>query len=207
MVLVVEEAVFKMSRIVFFRKFPNLIHEKEKTILEHNKNQRFLCHQNMKYFEVIKNSEHALEFISRVLDMNKKASQTLWENTIYIVLAVVFFSTVLYFVLNNQFGSSFYENYYSKEISRAINLAKPGDNITLDVQKATEIAQKNKLQSFSEIFSFDNTNNEICVKLSLGRKKCYSYFNNVGITNLQLKLAEPINILSFTITEKQEQLN
>jgi len=40
----------------------SLILDEEKTILEHNKNQRFLCHQNILYFEVIKNPEHASHF-------------------------------------------------------------------------------------------------------------------------------------------------
>jgi hypothetical protein len=47
----------------------SMILDEEKTILEHNKNRRFLCHQNMKYFEVIKNPEHAPEFIPRVFDI------------------------------------------------------------------------------------------------------------------------------------------
>ena len=32
------------------------------SVLEHNKNQRFLCHQNILHFEVIKNPEHARHF-------------------------------------------------------------------------------------------------------------------------------------------------
>ena len=67
----------------------SLILDEEKTILEHNKNRRFLCHQNISYFEVIKtpriltfeflgalknqrildDPEHAPEFIPRVLDI------------------------------------------------------------------------------------------------------------------------------------------
>ena len=137
--------------------------------------------------------------------MNRKASETLWDNAIYFILAVIFFSGLMYYILNQKNGASIWEDYYAKEISRVINLAKPGDVITLDIHKATEIAQKNKLSSNSEIFTFDNKNNEICVKLSLGRKKCYSYFNNVDIINQRIEFGVPINILKFDIWEKQNE--
>ena len=137
--------------------------------------------------------------------MNKKGSNTIWDNAIYVILAIIFFSMVLYFLRNHMFQASFYENYYSKEISKVVNLAKPGDEITLDIQKATEIAQKQSLRSNSEIFQFDNVNNEICVKLSAGRKKCYVYFNDVDVMNVELRLADPENVLYLNITEKKKE--
>ena len=133
--------------------------------------------------------------------MDKKGSNTIWDNAIYVILAIIFFSMVLYFLRNHTFQASFYENYYSKEISKVVNLAKPGDEITLDVQKATEIAQKQSLRSNSEIFQFDNVNNEICVKLSSGRKKCYNYFNDVDVMNVELRLADPENVLYLNIID------
>src|SRR3989344_1220414 len=132
--------------------------------------------------------------------MNKKASDIVMQNVLYVLIVIIFVAGIFFFVQNQQNGASIWEKYYAKEISRVINFAQSGDNITLDIHKATEIAQKNKLSSFSEIFQFDNLNNEICVKLSLGRKTCYSYFNNVDITNVQLDLGVPINILRFEIT-------
>lgn len=139
--------------------------------------------------------------------MDKKGSNTIWDNAIYVILAIIFFSMVLYFLRNHMFQASFYENYYSKEISKVVNLAKPGDEITLDVQKATEIAQKQSLGSFSEIFQFDNVNNGVCVKLSTGRKKCYSYFNDVDIKDYELRLADSVNVLYLNITGKIKEGN
>jgi len=133
--------------------------------------------------------------------MDKKGTNIIWDNAVYLILAILFFSMALYFLRNHLFQASFYENYYSKEISKVVDLAKPGDEIILDVQKATEIAQKQDLGSYSEIFQFDNINNEICVKLSTGRKKCYVYFNDVDVMNVELKLADPINVLYFNVIE------
>ncbi len=126
------------------------------------------------------------------------------QNVLYIIIVIIFIVGIFLFVQNQQNGASIWEKYYAKEISKVINLAQPGDSITLDIHKATEIAQKNKLSSFSEIFQFDNSNNELCVKLSLGRKTCYSYFNNVDINNIKIELGTPINILKFEVTEKQK---
>ncbi len=138
--------------------------------------------------------------------MNKKGTNIILDNAIYIVLAVIFFSMTMYFLGNFKFATSFYEDYYSKEITKVINMAKPGDEVVLDVHKATEIAQKQTLGSYSEIFQFDNVNNEVCVKLSKGRKKCYSYFNDVSIVNDELRLADPINVLSFKVIDKEMEV-
>lgn len=135
--------------------------------------------------------------------MDKNGSNLLWSNAIYIIFALIFFSMVLFFLRNHYFQASFYENYYSKEISKVINLAKPGDEIFLDVQKATEIAQKQSLGSFSEIFQFDNVNNEICVQLSNDREKCYFYFNDVDVIDAELRRADPINVLAFKVKNKE----
>ncbi|MBI2451660.1 hypothetical protein HYV50_01115 [Candidatus Pacearchaeota archaeon] len=135
---------------------------------------------------------------------NKKAQSTselLMDNAIYLILLVLFLSTMLFFIWDQMNGASLWAEYYSKEISKVINLAKAGDVITLDVQKATAIAKSNDIKSFSEIFVFDNINNELCVKLSIGRKTCYSYFNNVDIIEPEINYGPP-NTLTFKIIEK-----
>ncbi len=140
--------------------------------------------------------------------MNKKAvGETLWHNVIYLFFLIVFFSSVLYFVFDKMNGASLWADYYAKEISKTINFAKPGDVITLDVHKATEIAKKNKLESFSEIFIFDNVNNNICVKLSSRVESCYSYFNKVDVVNPEIKLGlgDNKNTLNFKISEKLKE--
>ena len=86
-----------------------------------------------------------------------------------------------------------------------IDSAIPGDEISLDVHKATEIAINNGVQTFSEIFIFDNANNKICVKLAKGTRNCYNYFNNVDLLSPQIKLGlgeKGTNVLTFKISEK-----
>ncbi len=147
------------------------------------------------------------DFANGKMLWNKKAMDLVMQNALYVILVIIFVAGMFFFIQGQQNGASIWEKYYAKEISRVINLAQPGDSITLDIQKATEIAQENELQTFSEIFQFDNINNEICVKLSLGRKSCYYYFNNVDIVNTQIELAVPENILKFKVIEKQKEQN
>lgn len=132
--------------------------------------------------------------------MNKEAN--LKANVIYIILAVAFIAVMFAFIWDQMGGASVWADYYSKEISRVVNSASPGQTITLDVHKATEIAYSNNIRDFKEVFQFDNTQNQICVKLSQGRKSCYYYFNNVDITESKIVLGKPTNALTFKIEEK-----
>ncbi len=146
--------------------------------------------------------------------MNKRAEigDVLQDPVVYLILIVIFFVGMLYYVLQYNGSGAVWEDYYAKEIVKMIDFAKVGDEFNVDVHKATEIAKSNSVASFSEIFQVDNKNNELCVKLSRGRKTCYSYFNNVDVVDLNLKLAagkneknQDVNILSFRIINKQKE--
>jgi len=140
--------------------------------------------------------------------MNKKAveGELMFEYVIFIVVILLFVAGMFAVVNNYRNGGQVWTDFYAKEIVKVIDNARPGDEISLDVYKATEIAKKNE-QSLSAIFSFNNINNEVCVKL--GEKRgCYSYFNEVDIINPEIKLAVPsvsekryVNMLHFNISE------
>jgi hypothetical protein len=138
--------------------------------------------------------------------MNRKAqSEILNDNVIFLIILIVFFGAMLYFALNQASGGAIWADFYSKEIVRQINFARPGDAISLDIQKATEIAQAKGQTTFSSIFEFNNAENEVCVSLSPNRKTCFSYFNQVDIINPKIKLGlgSPYkNTLTFEIKEK-----
>jgi len=143
--------------------------------------------------------------------VNKKAriGDIVMDNIIYLILLIIFFIGMLAFVNNKMNGAAVWEDYYAKEIVKVIDSSKPGDDIIIDVHKATEIAKKNKIDN-EEIFSFTNFQNKVCVKLSAGRAGCYSYFNdvNVGISppgNKWIYHAETsasVNRLHFSIFPK-----
>ena len=134
--------------------------------------------------------------------MNKKAEagETLKSDVIYILLTILFLIPMFMFISIYSNHAVFWGDFYSKEIASTINLAKPGDNITLDLHKGISIALKNKIPK-DQIFYFNNLKKEICVKLNLNRRTCYSYYNNVDIINVEIKLADPTNKLMFYVKE------
>ncbi len=113
--------------------------------------------------------------------MNKKADagEILKDNVVFlIVLAIIALGTYLVIAQQTN-GAAIWEEYYAKEIAKAINSAQSNDEIEINVQQATKIALKNKITDPKEMFNIDNPSNKICVKLSKGRQTCYSYFNDV----------------------------
>jgi hypothetical protein len=136
--------------------------------------------------------------------MNKKggSSNTLQNNVIFIVLGIFFFVILLVFVNSQMNGAKVWEDYYSKEITKMINTAKPGDQITINVQYGTVAAKRNGLElSVEKLFVFDNVNKTVCAKFSPGRMTCYGYFNKVDIANQKLILGGLENYLYFEVKE------
>ena len=123
--------------------------------------------------------------------MNKKAGvgEVLWDNAIYLILAVLFFMGMFWFVQSQREGAGIWEDFYAKEMVKVINMAEPGDEVTINIDKAVQIANKWKLNSYSRIFDFDNLKNQVCIMLNNGNKKtCYRYFNDVDIGELDLRI-------------------
>lgn len=135
--------------------------------------------------------------------MNSKA--TIKANVIYILLLMFFVIGMSAFIGFQSNGAAIWSDYYAKEISRIINTATPGETVTLDVHKATEIAVANDMRDYSKIFEFHNEKNEVCVKISPYVKSCYSYFNQVDVADYQIIQGEPINLLTFKIQEKPHE--
>jgi hypothetical protein len=136
--------------------------------------------------------------------MERKAESILEGTVIYLVLLILFVVPVSVFVWSQYNGGAIWADFYAKEISRVVNLAEPGDEISIDVQVATEVAEKNEVKSFNEIFNFDNVKKEICVKLEPGRKSCFTYFNNVDVVEWEIKRGlarDEVNTLTFKIKE------
>ena len=138
--------------------------------------------------------------------MNKKAklNDLIMSNVVYFILTALFVIGLSVFVFGQMNGSGVWEEFYAKEIVKVINLAEPGDEITLDVHRGTVIAKENEVRSYSDMFRIDNANNEICVRLSSSRRTCYSYFNDVDVMDWKVELGvgkNGGNILSFKVVE------
>ncbi len=133
--------------------------------------------------------------------MNRKA--ILKSTVIYLLITLAVVAMASAYIWLQMNGASIWSDYYAKELTRTINSAQQNETITFDVQKAVEVAGKNNIpiSEFSSIFSFDNPNNEVCVKLSRGIKTCYKYFNDVDIIYKDLKQTMTGNVIIFEITK------
>ena len=136
--------------------------------------------------------------------MNKggEIGEQVTDSVIYLILVMLFVAGLIIFVSSQRNGAALWSDIYAKEIAKVINLAEPGDEIHLNIHKATSIALRNDVNS-GEVFEFNNEKSEICIRLNLGRKSCYGYFNNVNVIEPEVELGVPINILSFKIEERK----
>ena len=94
---------------------------------------------------------------------DKKGNDILFENVIFLILNIIFFSLLVVFVNNSSQEALVYEPFYAKQIALLIDGTMPGSEIILDFSKGIEIAQKNKIP-LDRIVS--EGNNEVTVTLS-----------------------------------------
>jgi hypothetical protein len=72
------------------------------------------------------------------------------------------------------------EQIYSKQIALAIDKAKPGTIIDMDISELYKLSEKNNFNS-DEIIKIDNTQKKVSVKLINGGGYSYSFFNDAKI--------------------------
>jgi len=111
--------------------------------------------------------------------MNKKADNFLMENIIFFIIIAVFFATMFIFVARAGSQVTIVEQIYSKQIALAIDKAKPGTEVNLDVSKLYEIAEKNSF--IGNVVKIDNENNIVEVRLVEGKGYGFEFFNNAEI--------------------------
>ena len=136
--------------------------------------------------------------------MNRKgtAGDELKHAIVFTLLLVIFISLVVGFIYQRQNSAVFWEQVYTAEMAKTLNMGTVGDIVTFDIQKATKVAKKNGVQSFDKMFSFDNCKHLACVQLSSGKPTCISYFNNVQIDSATLVLGiGKANLITYQIAK------
>ena len=113
--------------------------------------------------------------------MNRKGTELLQSNIIYLVLVVIFVAIVGTFVWQQQSGAAIWEDYYVKQLGLLLDRAQPGDSFTLDVHKATEVARGNQVLDLTSIFWFDNDLKEVCAKFSNQYATCFAYYTDIDV--------------------------
>lgn len=112
----------------------------------------------------------------------QKKGEILVENIIFIVLNLLFISILVVFLINQTSGTAALGDTYSKNIALLIDSARPGMSITVDMQNALKLAEKNGVD-FSKILSIKG--NYVTVDLSGKGGKSYHFFNNINVSTVR----------------------
>ncbi|MEK6817667.1 MAG: hypothetical protein AABX80_02590 [Nanoarchaeota archaeon] len=142
------------------------------------------------------------EVFSCLSKSSNKRGEILVENVLFIVLNIIFISILIFFLFKQGSGAILLEQTYSKQIALMIDSAKPVMEIKLNMEKAREIAEENKMD-FGEAVSI--TGNVVNVKLSQKGGHEYSFFNDVKVEAFPEKNEqnEYTGIYIFTINKNE----
>lgn len=107
---------------------------------------------------------------------NKKGLDLMHSTIIFIVLNLIFFLAMFAFVARTGSNAALYEQMYAKEIVLAIDQARPGTTISINVENSRELFEKNLAESVKI------SNGEVKISLKKGAKG-YSvkYFSDYTI--------------------------
>lgn len=130
--------------------------------------------------------------------IGKKQGNILTENVIFIILNILFLAILVVFLFSKMGNPAVLEEKYAKEIALALDSAKPGMIITLQMKDAIKSAQK-------ENYNLDRIvrvgGNVVTVQLRQDVGYSYSFFNDVNVTP-HANVAKQEYF--FTVNQKQE---
>ena len=112
--------------------------------------------------------------------MNKKSVNILMENTVFILLILVFVFAIGLSITRIGSNTALYEQIYAKEIVLLLNKAEPGMKVEMDLTRAFNLATKNKFQG--QIVRIENNENKINVRLVNGEGYDYYFFNDLDVS-------------------------
>jgi hypothetical protein len=116
--------------------------------------------------------------MKRGITENKKADEVLTRQIVFIILVLIFIVGIILIITTKRVNVD--EQIYSKQIALAIDKAKPGMTINIDIYELYKIAEKNNFNS-DEIIKIDTDKGKVNVKLIAGGGYSYSFFNNAPI--------------------------
>lgn len=113
-------------------------------------------------------------------NMNKRGMDVTYYTVIFLVLNLIFISSMLYFVYSSKNNRLTYEQLYAKEIALFLDIAKPGMEILLNFEKGFEISKEN--ENDEKLVEINPQTNEIKVKLGKEGGYLIKYFTTNKVT-------------------------
>ncbi len=109
--------------------------------------------------------------------MRKKRGELLVSNVVFIILNVVFIAILAVFIFRQGGGVVHLEESYAKQIALALDSARPGMKITIDMLDGKKADEEWFGENYSEAVKV--VGNVVTVKLSEDSGYSYSFFNDV----------------------------
>lgn len=112
---------------------------------------------------------------------NNRGITLLLENIIFIILNLIFIAILIFFLVSRSNSAGVLEEKYAKEIALALDSARPGMMITLNMADAISAAQGNlgKNANLDSIVAI--TGNVVTVNLGTPNGYSYSFFNDIKV--------------------------
>jgi hypothetical protein len=115
--------------------------------------------------------------------LNKKGADLAFPIIIFLVLNIIFFTTMMLFVQRVSSNALIYEEAYSKKIGLLLNRAEPEMNLTIDVTDLVDVALKNGIEK-NKIGSIIKINTEEGIVFVKAKKEGgfnFPYFSNISL--------------------------
>jgi hypothetical protein len=112
--------------------------------------------------------------------MNKRGSDELTEQIVFLIIILIFFVVMLAFVTRFGTRANLKEEIFSKQIALAIDKARSGTSFAIDVSDLYLTARSNHITS--NLISIDNTNKRVVVHVVNGPGYSFSFFSDNQIS-------------------------
>jgi hypothetical protein len=108
--------------------------------------------------------------------LNKRGINLFSDQLIFVIIVLAFCVVMITFVARFANQASLKEQIYSKQIALAIDKARPGTYITMDISDIFSVAKKNRYDG--KFITIDNINKKILIQLTSSKGYTYGYFND-----------------------------
>lgn len=124
-----------------------------------------------------------------LLENKRGSEEDVRDVVIFLVLNTVFFVTLVVFVRHSASGAAIYEQAYAKKIALAIDDAKPGMKVYMDMSEIVSIAKSYQKktntsdeETLRKIVQITPGTNQVGVSLTGGKGYYFKYFAGGYVT-------------------------
>lgn len=121
--------------------------------------------------------------------MDRRGANLLMNHIVFIIIIAAFAAIMIMFIIRFGTQASIKEQIYAKQIALAIDKARAGTSITLDISELYDSTRESRFGG--RIINIDNENKKVIIHLAAGNGYSYMFFNdNPVVWNIDEKKGE-----------------